>query len=171
MDPSKSQLLTTSTSPAHYTNLTHMYLQPLKPKHRPQCDSEGSKPQEHEVGVVGEGVRGVVTVDDHTHLMGWDMMEMGMKQNTMTRTKNHAHSVYMILHEHKVRGGMCLFDGRRTSSVFYSSITKMCCDKTDMNKPFLIKKNIKTKRTKTDQKRPNHDAYNTQTNIHKHWSQ
>ena len=39
-----------------------------------------------------------------------------------------------------------------------------------MNKPFLIK-NIKTKRTKTDQKRPNHDAYNTQTNIHEHWSQ
>ena len=39
-----------------------------------------------------------------------------------------------------------------------------------MNKPFLIK-NIKTKKTKTDQKRPYHDAYNTQTNIHEHWSQ
>ena len=102
-----------------------MYLQPLKPKPRPKCDSEGSKPQEHEVSVVGEGVRVVVTVDDHTHLMGWDMTEMGMKWNTMTRTKNHTHSVCMILHEHKVMGGMCLFDGRCTSSVFYSSITKM----------------------------------------------
>ena len=62
MDPSKLQLLTTSTSPAHYTNITHMYLQPLKPKHRPKCDSEGSKPQEHEAGVVGEDVRSVAMV-------------------------------------------------------------------------------------------------------------
>ena len=64
-------------------------------------------------------------VDDHTCLMGWDMMEMGKKWNMMMRTKNHAHSVCMILHTHEVRGGMCLFNGRCTSSVFYSSITKM----------------------------------------------
>ena len=38
--------------------------------------------------------------------------------------------------------------------------------------PSLSKKNIKTKRTKNrDQKWPNHDAYNTQMNIHEHWSQ
>ena len=35
-------------------------------------------------------------VDDHTRLMGWDMMEMGMKWNMMMRMKNHVH---------KVRGG------------------------------------------------------------------
>ena len=66
----------------------------------------------------------VATVDDHMHSMGWDMMEMGMKWNTMTRMKNHAHCVCTILHVHKVRGGMCLFNGRCTSGVFYSSITK-----------------------------------------------
>ena len=55
--------------------------------------------------MVGEGARGVVTVDDHMCLMGWDMMEMGMKQSTMTRTKNHTHSICTILHVHKVRGG------------------------------------------------------------------
>ena len=65
------------------------------------------------------------TVDDHTCLMGQDMTEMGTKWNMMTRTKNHAHSVCMILHTHEVREGMCLFNGRHTSSVFYSSITKM----------------------------------------------
>ena len=43
-------------------------------------------------------------VDDHTHLMGQDMMEMGMKWNMM-RMKNHVHSVCTILHVHKVRGG------------------------------------------------------------------
>ena len=50
-----------------------------------------------------------------------------------------------------------------------NQLQQSCCDKTDMNKPFLIK-NIKTKRTKKDQKWPNHDAYNTQMNIHEHWS-
>ena len=55
------------------------------------------------------------TADDHMHLTG-----------QMMRTKNHAHSVCTILHMHKVRGGgMCLFNGRHTSGVFYSSITKM----------------------------------------------
>ena len=44
-------------------------------------------------------------VDDHTHLTGQDMMEMGTKQNMMMRMKNHAHSICMILHMHKVRGG------------------------------------------------------------------
>ena len=63
--------------------------------------------------------------DDHMHLMGWNMIEMGTKWNMMTRMKNHTHSIYMILHMHKVRGGMCLFNGRHISSVFYSSITKM----------------------------------------------
>ena len=67
----------------------------------------------------------VVTADDHTHLTGQDMMEMGMKQNMMTRTKNHTHSVCTILHMHKVRGGTCVFNGRHTSGVFHSSITKM----------------------------------------------
>ena len=36
---------------------------------------------------------GVVMVDDHTRLMGWDMMEMGMKWNMMMRMKNHVYSV------------------------------------------------------------------------------
>ena len=63
--------------------------------------------------------------DDHTRLMGQDMMEMGMKWNMMMRMKNHAHSICMILHVHKVREGDMLFNGRHTSSVFYSSITKM----------------------------------------------
>ena len=75
--------------------------------------------------MVGTGVRGVVMADDHIRLMGWDMMEMGMKQNMMMRMKNHAHSICTILHAHKVRGGTCLFNGRCTSGVFYSSITKM----------------------------------------------
>ena len=75
--------------------------------------------------MVGKGARGVVMADDHMRLMGWDMMDMGMKWNMMTRMKNHAHSICTILHMHKVRGGMCLFKGRCTSSVFYSSITKM----------------------------------------------
>ena len=47
----------------------------------------------------------VATVDNHTYLAGQDMMEMGMKRNMMMRTKNHAHSICMILHMHKVRGG------------------------------------------------------------------
>ena len=47
----------------------------------------------------------MVTVDDHTCLMGWDTMEMGMKWNRMMRMKNHTHSVCMILHMHEVRGG------------------------------------------------------------------
>ena len=46
-----------------------------------------------------------VMVDDHTRLMGQDMTEMGIKWNMMTRTKNYAHSICMILHMHKVRGG------------------------------------------------------------------
>ena len=58
-------------------------------------------------------------------MTGQDMTEMGMKQNMMMRTKNHAHSVCTILHMHKVRGGVCLFNGRHTSDVFYSSIIKM----------------------------------------------
>ena len=45
-----------------------------------------------------------MTADNHMHLMGQDMMEMGMKQNMMMRTKNHTHSICMILHMHKVRG-------------------------------------------------------------------
>ena len=66
----------------------------------------------------------MVTVGDHTRLMGQDMMEMGMKWNKMTRMKNHAHSVCMILHEHKVRGGcVCLMGD--IPAVFYYSITKM----------------------------------------------
>ena len=68
----------------------------------------------------------VVMADNHTCLMGWDMMEMGMKWNTMMRMTNHAHCICTILHTHKVReGGMCLFNGRCTSGVFYSRITKM----------------------------------------------
>ena len=67
----------------------------------------------------------VATVDNHMRLTGQDMMEMGTKWNMMMRTKNHADSICMILHMHKVRGGTCLFNGRRTSGVFYSSITKM----------------------------------------------
>ena len=63
--------------------------------------------------------------DDHTHLMGQDVTEMGMKRNMMTRTKNHAHSICMILHTHEVRGGTCLFNRRCTNGVFYSSIKKM----------------------------------------------
>ena len=43
--------------------------------------------------------------DDHTHLMGQNMMEMGMKWNMMMRMKNHTHSICMILHMHKVREG------------------------------------------------------------------
>ena len=66
-----------------------------------------------------------VMADDHMCLMGWDMTEMGTKWNIMARMKNHAHYVCTILHAHKVRGGMCLFNGRCTSGVFYSSITKM----------------------------------------------
>ena len=52
----------------------------------------------------------VATVDDHMHLTGQGMMEMGMKQNMMMRMKNHADSICMILHMHKVRGGghVCL---------------------------------------------------------------
>ena len=46
-----------------------------------------------------------VMVDNHTHLIGQDMMEMGIKWNTMMRTKNHTHSICMILHTHEVRGG------------------------------------------------------------------
>ena len=46
-------------------------------------------------------------VDDHTHLMGQDMMEMGMKWNMM-RMKNHVHSVCTILHVHKVKGEGCV---------------------------------------------------------------
>ena len=69
----------------------------------PKHDSKGSKPQEHKVGMVGEGARGVVTVDNHMCLMGWDMM--GTKQSMMTRMKNHTHSICTILHVHKVRGG------------------------------------------------------------------
>ena len=57
------------------------------------------------MGVVGEGMGGAAMVDDHMHLMGWDMTEMGTKRNTVTRMKNHAHSVCTILHMHKVRGG------------------------------------------------------------------
>ena len=45
-----------------------------------------------------------VTVDDHTCSMGWDMTEMGMKWNIMTRMKNHAHCICTILHVHKVGG-------------------------------------------------------------------
>ena len=67
----------------------------------------------------------VATVDDHMCLMGQDMTEMGMKWNMITRTKNHAHSICTILHAHEVKGGTCLFNGRHTSGVFYSSITKM----------------------------------------------
>ena len=52
-------------------------------------------------------------------------MEMGMKQNMMTRTKNHTHSICTILYVHEVRGGMRLFNGSHTSGVVYSSITKM----------------------------------------------
>ena len=37
-------------------------------------------------------------VDDHMCLMGWDMMEMGMKWNLMMRMKIHVHSVCTILH-------------------------------------------------------------------------
>ena len=81
--------------PLHTTQIQHMYLRPLKLKCRPKYDSEGSKPQEHEAGMVGKGARGVVTVDNHMCLMGWDMIEMGMKQNTMTRMKNHTHSICM----------------------------------------------------------------------------
>ena len=51
----------------------------------------------------------VVMADDHMCLMGWDMMEMGMKWNIMMRMKNHAHCVCTILHMHKVgRGCVCL---------------------------------------------------------------
>ena len=50
----------------------------------------------------------VVTVDDHMHLTGEDMMEMGMKCNMIMRMKNHTHSICMILHAHKVRGCVCL---------------------------------------------------------------
>ena len=82
--------------PLHTTQTQHMYLWPLKPKCRPKCDTEA--------GVVGEGARGVVMADDHMCLMGWDMMEMGMKWNMMTRMKNHTHSICTILHTHKVRG-------------------------------------------------------------------
>ena len=54
-------------------------------------------------------MRGMVTVDDYTRSMGWDMMEMGMKWNMMMRMK---------IHVHKVRGGgMCLFNGRHTSGL------------------------------------------------------
>ena len=67
----------------------------------------------------------MVTADDHTHSMGWDTIEMGMKWNMMMRMKNHTHSVCTILHMHKVMGWVCLFNGRRTSSVVYSSIIKI----------------------------------------------
>ena len=53
----------------------------------------------------GRHVRGVVMVDDHICLMGWDMMEMKMKWNLMIRMKIYLHSVCTILHMHKVRGG------------------------------------------------------------------
>ena len=76
------------------------------------------------MGVVGEGVRVVVTVDDHTHLMGWDITEMGTKQNIMTKTKNHTHCVCMILHTDKVRGGDVFVNGRCTSGVFYVEVKK-----------------------------------------------
>ena len=46
-----------------------------------------------------------MTADDHTHSIGQDTMEMGMKWNMMMRTKNHAHSICTILHMHEVRGG------------------------------------------------------------------
>ena len=49
-------------------------------------------------------------VDDHMCLMGWDMMEMGMKWNLMMRMKIHV---------------QCLHNPTHTSSVFYSSITKI----------------------------------------------
>ena len=66
----------------------------------------------------------MVTVDDHMCSMGWDMMEMGMKWDLMMGMKIHVHSVCTILHMHKVRGWTCWYNGRHTSSVFYSSITK-----------------------------------------------
>ena len=59
----------------------------------------------------GRGVRGAATVDDHMHSTGWDMMEMGMKQNMRMRMMNHAHSVCMILHVHEGGSGCCLRGG------------------------------------------------------------
>ena len=56
-------------------------------------------------------MRGIAMVDNHTHLTGQDMIEMGTKQNMMTRTKNHTHSICTILRMHKVRGGcVCLME-------------------------------------------------------------
>ena len=102
--------------PPHSTNPTHTYLWPFKPKHRPKCASKGSKPQEHEGHSNGGQPH---TLDRAGHDRDGDKAEYDDKDK-----EPHPQHLHNPTHA-QGEGGMCLFNGRCTSSVFYSSITKM----------------------------------------------